>query len=38
MKYNIKDSMLVFIYEALYDWERDIITGNEFLRRVMAKL
>ena len=38
MKYNIKDSMLVFIYEALYDWERNIITGNEFLRRVMAKL
>lgn len=38
MKYNIRDSILMIIYEALYDWERNIIKGNEFLRKVMSKL
>jgi len=37
-KYNMKDSVLVSIYEDLYDWERDLISGEEFLRRVKSKL
>lgn len=35
---NLKDSVLMAIYEDLYDWERDLISGEEFLRRVKSKL
>ena len=35
---NLKDSVLMAIYEDLYDWERDLISGEEFLRRIKSKL
>ena len=37
LKYNMKDSVLVSLYEDLYDWERDLISGEEFLRRARQR-
>lgn len=34
LKYNFKDKWIPEIYEILYDWERNIITGQEAERKI----
>jgi CRISPR/Cas system-associated endonuclease/helicase Cas3 len=36
LKYNFKDKWIPAIYEILYDWERNIITGQEAERKILA--
>lgn len=37
-KYALKDEILMKLYEDLYDWERGLISGEEFLRRAESIL